>query len=96
MPIGYHQDGHSDSVFCLTAALPEDLVLVELTFVSWVSIPIRLHATLLAKKEEQQMLGQFGTQYALYQQQVPMFFPKREDWKPFLTPGGFREEESEP
>jgi hypothetical protein len=52
MPIGHHQDGHSDSVFCLTATLPEDLVLVELTFVSWVSIPIRLHATLLAKQEE--------------------------------------------
>jgi protein-S-isoprenylcysteine O-methyltransferase Ste14 len=50
----------------------------------------------LAKKEEQQMLAQFGTQYAAYQQQVPMFFPKREDWKRFLTPGGFREEESEP
>jgi hypothetical protein len=35
----------------------------------------------------------FGTQYALYQQQVPMFFPKRENWKRFLSPGGFREDE---
>jgi hypothetical protein len=38
----------------------------------------------------------FGTQYAFYHQQVPMFFPKQEDWKRFLSPDGFREEEGEP
>jgi protein-S-isoprenylcysteine O-methyltransferase Ste14 len=47
----------------------------------------------LAKKEEQQMLEKFGAQYAAYQQAVPMMFPKRADWKRFLTPGEFREEE---
>jgi protein-S-isoprenylcysteine O-methyltransferase Ste14 len=47
----------------------------------------------LAKKEEQQMLAQFGTQYAAYQRHVPMFLPRRTDWKRFLTPGEFREEE---
>jgi protein-S-isoprenylcysteine O-methyltransferase Ste14 len=46
----------------------------------------------LARREEQQMLGQFGPEYAAYQQRVPMFFPKPADWKRFLTPGGFREE----
>jgi protein-S-isoprenylcysteine O-methyltransferase Ste14 len=30
----------------------------------------------LAKREERQMLERFGAQYAAYQQQVPMFFPK--------------------
>jgi hypothetical protein len=35
----------------------------------------------------------FGTQCALYQQQVPMFFSKQENWKRFLSPDRFREEE---
>ena len=39
------------------------------------------------------MLKEFGAQYAAYQQQVPMFFPKRRDWKRFLSPGQFRTEE---
>jgi hypothetical protein len=38
----------------------------------------------------------FGTQYALYQQQVPMFFPKREDWKRFLSPAGFGKKNRNP
>ena len=45
MPIGHQQDGHSDGVPCLNATLPENMVLVELTFVSWVAMPVRLHAT---------------------------------------------------
>ena len=45
MPIGHQQDEHSDGVSCLIAELPEKLVLVELTFVSWVALPMRLHAT---------------------------------------------------
>lgn len=45
-PTGHHQDGHSRSVSCLSAMLPEDLVLVEFTFVSWVALPIRLYAIL--------------------------------------------------
>lgn len=47
----------------------------------------------LARKEEQQMLEQFGMQYAVYQQQVPMFVPKRADWKRLLSPGAFRDAE---
>lgn len=47
----------------------------------------------LTKREERQMLAEFGTQYAAYQQQVPMFFPKWTDWKRFLSPGRFREGE---
>jgi hypothetical protein len=47
-PIGHHQDGHSDGVPCLNAILPEDFVLVELAFASWVTMPVRLHATTFA------------------------------------------------
>jgi protein-S-isoprenylcysteine O-methyltransferase Ste14 len=47
----------------------------------------------LAKREEQQMLDKYGQQYAIYQQQVPMFVPKREDWKRFISPGEFRQDE---
>ena len=43
MPIGHHHDGHSNGVSCLIAELPEKLVLIELTFVSWVAMPIPLH-----------------------------------------------------
>lgn len=46
----------------------------------------------LAKREERQMLEQFGMQYAAYQQQVPMFFPRRGDWKRFLSSGKSQEE----
>jgi protein-S-isoprenylcysteine O-methyltransferase Ste14 len=45
----------------------------------------------LAKREEQQMLATFGAHYAVYRQQVPMFFPKWGDWQRFLTPRKFRE-----
>jgi len=47
----------------------------------------------LARREEQQMLDKYGQQYAIYQQQVPMFVPKREDWKRFIWPGEFRQDE---
>ena len=40
----------------------------------------------LAKAEERRMLEQVGAPYAVYQQQVPMFWPKRENWKRFLAP----------
>jgi protein-S-isoprenylcysteine O-methyltransferase Ste14 len=45
----------------------------------------------LAKREEQRMLATFGVSYAVYRQQVPMFFPKWGDWQRFLFPGKFRE-----
>jgi len=47
----------------------------------------------LARREEQQMLEQYGGEYAAYQRQIPMFIPKRGDWKRFLSPGQFREDE---
>lgn len=47
----------------------------------------------LAKREEQQMLEKFGTAYATYCQHVPMFIPRGKDWKHFLSPRDFSEEE---
>ena len=38
----------------------------------------------LAKKEEQEMMEKFGTEYWNYQNAVPMFFPRRREWKRFL------------
>lgn len=46
-PLGHHQDGHSDGVSCLSAMLPETLMLVQFTFGSRVAWPIRLYATSL-------------------------------------------------
>jgi len=34
----------------------------------------------LAKKEEKAMLEKIGREYEKYMQQVPMFFPKLENW----------------
>ncbi len=47
----------------------------------------------LSKREEQQMLEKYGRQYAIYQQEVPMFIPKRENWKRFISPGEFRQDD---
>ena len=47
----------------------------------------------LAKREEQHMLETYGRPYTVYQQQVPMFVPKQDDWKRFLAPGTFRQDE---
>jgi len=38
----------------------------------------------LARKEEQDLLRKFGREYEVYMQQVPMFFPTRENWKKLL------------
>lgn len=40
--------------------------------------------TLLAYREERQMLAQFGEQYRLYREHVPMFFPGRRRWRQFI------------
>lgn len=37
----------------------------------------------LAKKEEQRVLKEFGEEYQAYQQRVPMFIPRRKDWREF-------------
>lgn len=36
---------------------------------------------LLARREEQRMIEQFGEEYLAYQRQVPMFFPGRGKWR---------------
>ena len=38
----------------------------------------------LAKREEQEMMEKFGTEYRNYQKSVPMFFPSTANWKRFL------------
>lgn len=38
----------------------------------------------LARREERVVIEEFGEQYVLYQQQVPMFFPRRAQWKTFI------------
>ncbi|MFQ5911774.1 MAG: methyltransferase family protein [Nitrospinota bacterium] len=45
----------------------------------------------LAKKEEGQMLEEFGNQYRVYRADVPMFFPKWEDWNQLLSHRKFEE-----
>ncbi len=40
--------------------------------------------TLLAYREERQMLARFGGQYRVYQRNVPMFFPSPRRWQQFL------------
>jgi protein-S-isoprenylcysteine O-methyltransferase Ste14 len=37
----------------------------------------------LAKKEEQHVLEEFGEEYREYQKRVPMFIPRRKDWREF-------------
>lgn len=45
---------------------------------------IVLSYLLLARKEERQMLAQYGDAYRVYQERVPMFFPRRRDWRRLL------------
>ncbi|MEZ5318113.1 MAG: isoprenylcysteine carboxylmethyltransferase family protein [Vicinamibacterales bacterium] len=48
------------------------------TIVSVAAFPIIVAAyTMLARKEERQMLAQFGDTYREYQRRVPMFIPRR-------------------
>jgi len=52
------------------------------TLFSLSAFPIIVIAyALLARKEEQQMVKQFGDKYRVYQQRVPMFLPDRYDWR---------------
>lgn len=41
--------------------------------------------TLLAYREERQMMDQFGDQYRAYQRRVPMFFPRAGEWRRLIT-----------
>jgi protein-S-isoprenylcysteine O-methyltransferase Ste14 len=38
----------------------------------------------LAKREETQMIERFGEEYLDYRRHVPMFFPRRGEWRQFL------------
>jgi protein-S-isoprenylcysteine O-methyltransferase Ste14 len=44
--------------------------------------------TLLAYREEKQMLKQFGDQYRRYQERVPAFFPGRRGWRQLIEQSG--------
>lgn len=39
---------------------------------------------MLAKKEEKQVLAEFGDAYRAYQQLVPMFIPRKSQWRAFI------------
>ncbi|MFQ5904238.1 MAG: methyltransferase family protein [Candidatus Binatia bacterium] len=47
----------------------------------------------LSLREEQQMIRQFGSSYETYQQNIPMFFPKRGEWRKLISTSEFREGE---
>jgi methanethiol S-methyltransferase len=47
----------------------------------------------LSKREEKTMIEEFGSAYEEYQQNVPMFFPKRGEWKKLMSTSEFRENE---
>jgi len=47
----------------------------------------------LSKKEEEQMVQTFGAAYESYRQRVPMFIPRRGEWKKLMWAGQFRASE---
>ena len=55
------------------------------TFFSVAVFPVIVVAyVLLAHREERQMVARFGDDYRAYQREVPMFVPRRENWRQFL------------
>lgn len=55
---------------------------------------IVLAYVVLARREETQMLERFGSEYRSYRREVPMFIPRRKQWREFvadaMTPGSRR------
>jgi protein-S-isoprenylcysteine O-methyltransferase Ste14 len=49
---------------------------------------IVLAYTLLARREEQHMLAQFGEEYRAYQRRVPMFVPGKGQWRALIQRSG--------
>jgi protein-S-isoprenylcysteine O-methyltransferase Ste14 len=47
----------------------------------------------LSLREERQMIQQYGSVYETYRKDVPMFLPKREDWKKLMSASQFGQEE---
>ena len=50
----------------------------------------------LAKREEAQMVERFGDEYLTYRRRVPMFFPRRGEWRKFLDEARSTAKESGP
>jgi protein-S-isoprenylcysteine O-methyltransferase Ste14 len=58
------------------------------TIFSLAAFPVIIFAyALLARKEERQMLIEFGDEYREYQRRVPMFVPLPTDWRRLLGVG---------
>lgn len=58
------------------------------TVFSLVAVPVVVVAyALLARKEERQMLREFGGEYREYQHRVPMFLPRRAGWQALFDAG---------
>nr|CCD32088.1 Conserved hypothetical protein [Methylocystis sp. SC2] len=58
------------------------------TIFSLAAFPVIIFAyALLARKEERQMLIEFGDEYREYQRRVPMFVPRPTDWRRLLGVG---------
>ena len=57
------------------------------TVFSLAAFPIIVIAyVLLARKEERQMVDRFGPEYVEYQRRVPMFVPRRGEWRRLFQP----------
>lgn len=44
---------------------------------------------MLARKEERRVLEEFGEEYRTYQRRVPMFIPRKDQWKEFIKSSSF-------